>query len=111
MQIAIINDTHCGTKNGSDVFLNNAEQFYKNVFFPYLKEHNIKTILHLGDYFEHRKYVNFKALNRNKRMFLDELQNNEIHMTIIPGNHDVYYKNTNELNSLRELLSQNSFYL
>ena len=43
MQIAIINDTHCGVKNGSDVFLKNAEQFYTNVFFPYLEKHNIKT--------------------------------------------------------------------
>ena len=109
MQVAIINDTHCGVKNGSDVFLKNAKQFYTNVFFPYLKEHNIDTIIHLGDYFEHRKYVNFKALNQNKKMFLDILRERGIHMSIIPGNHDVYYKNTNELNSLRELLSQNSF--
>ncbi len=109
MQIAIINDTHCGVKNGSDVFLKNAEQFYTNVFFPYLEKHNIKTIIHLGDYFEHRKYVNFKALNQNKKMFLDVLRERGIHMSIIPGNHDVYYKNTNELNSLQELLSQNSF--
>jgi len=106
MKIAIINDTHCGVKNGSDVFLNNAETFYTNVFFPYLKENNIDTILHLGDYFEHRKFINFKALNHNKRVFLDVLRERGIHMTIIPGNHDVYYKNTNELNSLRELLHE-----
>ena len=48
MKIAIINDTHCGIKNGSDVFLDNAESFYKNVFFPYLDEQNITSILHLG---------------------------------------------------------------
>jgi len=106
MQVAIINDTHCGVKNGSDVFLKNAEQFYTNVFFPYLKENNIDTILHLGDYFEHRKYVNFKALNKNKKMFLDILRERGMHMSIIPGNHDVYYKNTNELNSLKELLCE-----
>ena len=27
-------------------------------------------------------------------------------MDIIPGNHDVYYKNTNDLNSLNEILEQ-----
>ena len=42
MKIAIINDTHCGIKNGSDVYLDNAEAFYSKVFFPYLEEHNIK---------------------------------------------------------------------
>ena len=106
MQVAIINDTHCGVKNGSDVFLKNAEKFYTDVFFPYLKENNIDSIIHLGDYFEHRKFVNFKALNQNKRVFLDILRDRGIHMTIVPGNHDVYYKNTNQLNSLTECLSE-----
>ena len=104
MKIAIINDTHCGIKNGSDVYLDNAEAFYSKVFFPYLEEHNIDTILHLGDYYDHRRFVNFKALERNRHMFLDVIREKGIHMSIIPGNHDVYYKNTNSLCSLKELL-------
>ena len=104
MKIAIINDTHCGLKNGSDVFLDNAEAFYSNVFFPYLREHNIDTIFHLGDYYDHRRFVNFKALERNRHMFLDVVRDEGMHMSIIPGNHDVYYKNTNALCSLKELL-------
>ena len=104
MKIAIINDTHCGIKNGSDVYLDNAEAFYSKVFFPYLEEHNIDTILHLGDYYDHRRFVNFKALERNRHMFLDVLREKGMDMTIIPGNHDVYYKNTNNLCSLKELL-------
>ena len=104
MKIAILNDTHCGLKNGSDVFLDNAEAFYSNVFFPYLREHNIDTIFHLGDYYDHRRFVNFKALERNRHMFLDVVRDEGMHMSIIPGNHDVYYKNTNALCSLKELL-------
>ena len=104
MKIAIINDTHCGTRNSSDIFLNYQGQFYKDIFFPYLKEHNIKNILHLGDYYEHRKFVNFKALNQNRKDFLEPMRDAGITMDIIPGNHDVYFKNTNELCSLKELL-------
>ena len=104
MKIAIINDTHCGIKNGSDVYLDNAEAFYSKVFFPHLEEHNIKSILHLGDYYDHRRFVNFKALERNRHMFLDVIRDRGIHMSIIPGNHDVYYKNTNNLCALKELL-------
>ena len=70
----------------------------------YLKENNITNILHLGDYYEHRKFVNFKALNHNRRVFLEPLRDNGISMDIIPGNHDVFYKNTNELCALKELL-------
>lgn len=104
MKIAILNDTHCGVRNSSDIFINYQEKFYEEVFFPYLKENNIKQILHLGDYYDHRKYINFKALNSNRKVFLDKLKSEGIHMDIIPGNHDVYFKNTNELCSLKELL-------
>jgi len=104
MKIAILNDTHCGIRNSSDVFLDYQQKFYEDVFFPYCIEHDIKQVLHLGDYYDHRKFVNFKALNHNRAIFLDPLKNNGMMMDIIPGNHDVYYKNTNELNSLKELL-------
>ena len=80
------------------------EKFYTNVLFPYLLEHKIDKILHLGDYYEHRKFVNLKALEHNRRIFLDKLREYNITMDIIPGNHDVFYKNTNELCSLKELM-------
>ena len=104
MKIAILNDTHCGVRNSSDIFLDNADKFYNEVFFPYLLEHNIKHILHLGDYYDNRKFINFKALTRNRKMFLHKLREYGITMDIICGNHDTYYKNTNDLNSLKELL-------
>ena len=104
MKIAILNDTHCGIRNSSEIFLNNAEQFYNNVFFPECEKHGIKQIVHLGDYYDHRKFVNFKALNHNRRIFLDQVRKHGMSMDIIPGNHDTFYKNTNELNSLKECL-------
>ena len=104
MKIAVLNDTHTGIRNSSEIFLNNAEDFYNNVFFPECEKQNIKQILHLGDYYDHRKFVNFKALNHNRRVFLDQLRMRGMSMDIIPGNHDTYFKNTNELNSLKECL-------
>jgi len=104
MKIAILNDTHCGIRNSSEIFLNNSEEFYNRVFFPECEKHGIKQIVHLGDYYDHRKFVNFKALNHNRRVFLDQLRKRGMSMDIILGNHDVYYKNTNELNSLKECL-------
>jgi len=104
MKLAILNDTHAGCRNSSEIFMDYQEQFYRDVFFPYLEEHGIKKIIHLGDYYENRTSINFKALSHNRRIFLDELRVRGIHMDIIPGNHDVYYKNTNNLNALKELL-------
>ena len=79
------------------------ERFYSEVFFPYLIENDIKHILHLGDYYDNRKTINFKALQHNRKIFLEPMRELGITMDIIPGNHDVYYKNTNELNALKEL--------
>lgn len=104
MKIAIINDTHCGIRNSSEIFLDNAEKFYEEVFFPYCVENDIKQILHLGDYYDNRKFINFKALNRNRKHFLEPMRSNGMSMDIILGNHDTYHKNTNSLNSLKELL-------
>jgi len=104
MRLAILNDTHAGVRNSSDIFIKYQEAFYTDVFFPYLIENDIKHIVHLGDYYEHRRYINFKALSANRKHFLDKLREYGMTMDIIPGNHDTYYKNTNELNSLKELL-------
>ena len=104
MKIAILNDTHCGIRNSSQIFLDNAADFYKNVFFPECEKRGIKQILHLGDYYDNRKFVNFKALSHNRKHFLNELRTRGMHMDIIPGNHDTYFKNTNNLNSLKECL-------
>lgn len=104
MLIALLNDTHTGARNSSDVFLNYIGRFYQEVFFPYCDQHGIKQILHLGDYYDHRKYINFKALNHNRKVFLEPMRDRGMTMDVIPGNHDVFWKNTNDLNSLKELL-------
>jgi hypothetical protein len=104
MKFAILNDTHCGIRNSSGIFLDNAEKFYSTVFFPYLEKEGINHIVHLGDYYDDRKSINLRSLQRNRKMFLAELRNRQITMDIICGNHDTYYKNTNDLNSLKELL-------
>ena len=103
MKIAILNDTHAGIRNSSDIFMNYQEKFYSEVFFPYLLENDIKQILHLGDYYDNRKTINFKALAHNRKIFLEKLREYGITMDIILGNHDTYFKNTNEVNSLKEL--------
>ena len=104
MKFAILNDTHCGIRNSSDIFLDNADKFYSELFFPYLIDNNINHIVHLGDIFDNRKFINFRALHRHRKMFLNKLREYKITMDIIPGNHDTYFKNTNDLNSLKELL-------
>lgn len=106
MKIAIITDTHFGARNDSRYFDDYFKKFYEDVFFPYLDKHEIKTVFHLGDVFDRRKYINFSTLKSCKQYFFDKLQQRNIDMLVIPGNHDTYYKNTNEINSIDLLLKE-----
>lgn len=106
MKVAIITDQHFGARNDSLLFLDYYEKFYSNVFFPTLEKENIKVILNLGDTFDRRKYINFHALDRTKKMFFDRVAELGIEMYMLAGNHDTYFKNTNDVNSPDLLLRE-----
>ena len=102
MNIAFLNDSHFGVKNGSDIFLNYQERFFSEIFFPHCVTYGIKKIIHMGDFYEHRKYINVKVLSRTRNFFIQKLREYGMTMDIIPGNHDVFFRNSNNLNSLTE---------
>ena len=103
-KIAIVTDTHFGFKNDSAQFLDHFAKFYDNVFFPTLRENGVKTIMHLGDIVDRRKYMSYTTLRRFHEMFLDKTD--EFEVTVLVGNHDVPYRNTNEINALSEIFRQ-----
>ena len=108
MKVAIINDTHFGARNDSQFFSDYFYEFYEGNFFPYLEQHNIKTVFHLGDLMDRRKYVSFKTAKEFRERFVFPLQHLKIDFHCLVGNHDIYYKNTNDVNSLRELIGDKS---
>lgn len=105
MKVAIITDQHFGARNDSVHFLDFFEKFYSGTFFPTLDAEKIQNVLILGDTFDRRKYVNFYSLQRAKKMFFDPLAERGIKVHMLVGNHDTYYRNTNDVNS-PELLVQ-----
>ena len=108
MKVAIITDQHFGARNDSIAFLDFFQKFYDNTFFPTIDDNGIDTVLILGDTFDRRKYVNFYALDRAKKMFFDKLEDRGITVHMLAGNHDTYFKNTNEVNSPDLLLQEYS---
>ena len=105
MKIALINDTHFGARGDSQLFFDYFIKFFDNVFFPYIKEHDIKTVIHAGDLMDRRKFVNFNILSQVRTEFMDRMREENVEMHCILGNHDVYYRNTNSINSIKELFS------
>ena len=109
MKIAILNDTHFGVRNDSPAFMKYQNKFYNEIFFPYLKEHNIGTLVHLGDVVDRRKFINHNTAHNFKKVFWDKLDDMVIDTHVIIGNHDTYYKNTNDVNALQNLdISKNA---
>ena len=102
MKVAIITDTHYGARKGSKYLHDYFEKFYKDIFFPTLEENNITTVIHMGDAFDSRKSIDYQSLEWAKRVVFDPLKSYDVHMIV--GNHDCYYKNTNEVNSPELLL-------
>ena len=100
--IGIYTDSHYGAKKGSKHLHDYFELFYKNVFFPALEEHGVETVIHMGDAFDSRKSIDYQSLEWAKRVVFDPLKKYDVHMIV--GNHDCYYKNTNNVNSPALLL-------
>ena len=102
MKLAIITDTHYGARKGSKHLHDYFELFYKNIFFPSLEAEGIDTIIHMGDIFDSRKSIDYYSLEWTKRVVFEPMKKYKVHA--ITGNHDCYYKNTNEINSPELLL-------
>ena len=106
MKIGLITDTHYNFRKANKPFHEYFAKFYDEIFFPTLKKNKIKTVIHLGDAFDSRKGVDYWALDWAKENVYDKFQDLGITVYNIVGNHDAYYKNSNEINSIDTLLQQ-----
>ena len=106
MKIAIITDQHFGARKGSKFLHEYFKKFYDDVFFPYLKEHNITTVVDMGDTFDNRRSIDLWSLEWAKENYYDKLEKMGVTVHTIVGNHTAYYKDTNSINSVDLLLKQ-----
>jgi DNA repair exonuclease SbcCD nuclease subunit len=102
-KIALVTDLHFGCRNDNQKVADFQERFFKEVFFPYIDENSIDTVVDLGDTFDRRKFINFYSLDRAKKMFFTPLAERKITVHMLVGNHDSFYKNTLEINSVKLL--------
>lgn len=106
MKIALITDTHYNFKKANKSFHDYFLKFYNEIFFPKLIEENITTVIHLGDAFDNRRGIDYWSLKWAKENVYDQFKKLNIKVYNIVGNHDAYYKNTNEINSIDILLNE-----
>lgn len=103
MKIPLITDIHVGVRSDNVAFHENNRLFFNNIYFPYLKEHHIHEVIFLGDLLDRRKYVNFISAKHLREDFIEPHIEMECYIHLVCGNHDVYYRNTNEVSGVKEL--------
>ena len=108
MKIALITDTHFGARGDDPAFNEFFFKFWENTFFPYIKENKITTVVHLGDIVDRRRFINFVTLHNLRKRFVAKIKEMNIDFHVIVGNHDVPFRNTNEVNAMQELFSGHS---
>lgn len=101
MNITVIGDLHFGVKENYTKYVDYQIETYREII-KEIKSKNIKQVVFLGDIFDNRKMISIPILD----IILKELVDSELQYTFIVGNHDVYYKNTNKLNSLRVIFDK-----
>jgi len=93
----IIGDVHFGNKNNDLDVLELQKKFFESVK-EYIVNNGIKEIIFVGDIFHNRTYLKINIINEAIQLISDLADFCNIY--ILCGNHDVYSKTNNAINSL-----------
>lgn len=100
-RIWLISDTHLGVRTNSREWMDIIDDYFKNTFIPLLKKESKPgdVLVHCGDVFDSRQSINLYVLNKGLDIFEEINKIMPIYMII--GNHDIFMKYSNEINSLK----------
>ena len=99
MKYLLFSDLHLGCHNSSDIWLESSLILIKDII-ETCKRENITTILFLGDFFNDRRSLNLKTLWTAIEI-ANIIEEAQIDLYLILGNHDLYLKNSLSPNSLK----------
>lgn len=105
MKIFIISDTHFGVRNSSKEWLKLMVEWWDKKFVETIKNNYTPGdyVLHLGDLFDIRPHTDELVRHTVKNLIKKFVYDFPVNFYIMAGNHDVYYKSTNEVSSLDSL--------
>lgn len=106
MKVAIITDQHFGARKSNRIFHDFFLKFYENVFFPTLEKEGITTVIDLGDTFDNRRNVDLWSIHWARKNYYDRLEEMGITVHSVVGNHTAYFKDTNRINTLDNVLRE-----
>jgi len=95
---AVCTDIHFGLKSNSTQHNEDCLNFIK-WFTAKAKEEGCETCIFTGDWHNNRASINIVTLNYSLKA-LEHLNNNFDHVFFIPGNHDLYYRDKRDVQSV-----------
>jgi DNA repair exonuclease SbcCD nuclease subunit len=96
---AVFTDLHLGYKSNSQQFLTDCEN-YIDWFISQVRSRECDTILFLGDFHHNRNTINIQTMDVSLRL-LQKLDDLDIPIFFIPGNHDLYHKDRRTISSVK----------
>jgi len=106
-KVAIFTDIHIGIHQNSSFWIDVSIEWI-NWFKKDLTDKGITDVIFCGDFFHYRDEISLVSLNAANQA-LDILKDFKVHM--ITGNHDCYYKETSEINSLSILKGRKNVFV
>ena len=103
MKLIILGDLHFGARNCNEAIFYHQKKFFEFLF-TYMEENGIKDIFQLGDTWDSRRTINFKALDFAYTNFFDILKEKGFTYHTLIGNHDIFYRDALDIHSPRLLL-------
>ncbi len=100
-KVCLVSDIHFGVNKNSEMYLASAIRYFRDELVPYLEKEGIKDLIILGDVFDNRNNINVKINDDVYYLFKETFA--DFRVTLLIGNHDIYYKNSNEIHSLKYL--------
>jgi len=97
-KLGIFTDIHTGVEKDSPLRLKETQKCNDWVIQTF-KQQGVDYVIFMGDLFHSRYQINTNTLNYGIKL-IEELSYNFEKLFLILGNHDIYYKNVNTVNSV-----------
>lgn len=100
-EVLLFSDFHWGKGRDSSIKLKSNDRYIDWLLIE-AKKKNIKSIIFMGDWFDSRSSISVKTYNHSFQA-LQKISKAGITIYLFVGNHDAYFKDTIEVNSLKPL--------
>jgi DNA repair exonuclease SbcCD nuclease subunit len=100
-KLLLFTDIHYGKSKDSSLKLKTADEFIDNLI-KTAKKNKIKDVLFLGDWFDNRNSISVKTYFHSYES-VKKITDADLKLYMIVGNHDAYFKDSIDVNSVAPL--------